>query len=116
MDNRREFYRLSLFGEEEITIIYPGDKAIGKVIDLSATGVSFETYYEINFKTAVVEFEVNNIEFSRKIELIRKKNLESGRTFYASQFVDFTETDRKVLFQKLLQLDARKRLGTNRED
>ncbi|MGN5651147.1 PilZ domain-containing protein [Bacillus sp. Brlt_9] len=116
MENRREFYRLSLFGEEDITIVYSGGKAIGKVIDLSATGVSFETYYEINFKIGVVEFEINDVKFSRKIELIRKKSLESGRTFYATHFVEFTEADRKLLFQKLLQLDARKRLGTNMED
>lgn len=109
--NRREFYRLKFYGEEEIVILHTNDKAKGKVLDVSVTGLSFEANYEFNFSTALLQFELDHIEFERKSILIRKKNLESGKTFYAVRFQQYTEKDRKFLFQTLMRIDAKKRLG-----
>lgn len=111
MENRREFYRLDLFGEVEVIITNSSGKEKGKLQDVSVTGASFESEYDFDFKTAFVTFHLDKVEFSRTAELIRKKNLKSGKTFFAIRFVNFTEPERKLLFQTLLRLDAKKRLG-----
>jgi hypothetical protein len=111
MNNKREYYRLELYGLEDILIIYPDGKVKGKIKDISVTGVGFETEYEIYFDTALLQFELDNIKFERKAEFLRKKNLETGRTFYAVKFFDYTEKERQILFQTLMKIDARKRYG-----
>lgn len=109
--NRREFYRLELYGEEEVIITHLGGIEKGSLLDVSATGVSFECNYEFEFEKGEIEFFLAGKAFKRKVELIRKKNLDSGKTLYAVKFFDFTEKERQLLFQTLLKLDAKKRLG-----
>ncbi|MGF7534871.1 PilZ domain-containing protein [Bacillus mexicanus] len=110
-NNRREFYRLEMFGEEDILVIHSGGIERGSLIDISATGISFECNYEFEFERGETEFNLAGKTFKRKIECIRKKNLDSGKTLYAVKFYDFTEKERQILFQTLLKIEAKKRLG-----
>jgi hypothetical protein len=103
-----------LYGEVEVNVIYSGGKEKGEILDISATGLGFETNYEINFESGILFFELEGAKFERKAKLIRKKNLESGKSFYAVSFYDFTEKERQMLFQVLMKIDARKRLGRSK--
>lgn len=114
MDNRREFYRLDLYGEEEVIVTHSGGRERGKIIDISVTGLGFETNYDIEFNSGLLQFELEGEEYERKAQLIRKKELESGKLFYAVRFYDFTEKERQNLFQTLMRIDAKKRLGRGR--
>lgn len=111
LDNKREFYRLTLFGEEKICVQHSEGEIEGTISDISATGVSFLTKYEIDFSATSISFRLDNQEFTRTARLIRKKSLENGETFYAVNFLDFTEKERQLLFQTLLKVEAQKRLG-----
>lgn len=109
--DRREFYRLKMYGEAVDVVIGGGIEIRGFLQDLSGSGLSFESEHDVVFHTADVRFGIEEEAFTRTVELVRTSDGGYGRKVYAVQFTRLTQKEQKAYYHALMKLDAKKRLN-----
>ena len=104
-EQKREFFRVqtSIDCVCETSVEGYGAKYLGKILNLSANGVSvlFENYFIVN-KTCEISFTLENKRFTLNASYVRSENYEGGYKI-AFSFMKVSESDKDFISRVCLQ-------------
>ena len=109
MDNKREFFRINLYGVE-VSVSHFGMRNTGELNDISGNGLSFySTGSWVPTSVLMLKFSIKGIQFTRTAKVVRVEAAEMGKSRYAVVFIDQSEREKSQLSSVLLRIQAERR-------